>query len=775
MSPQQEVLLDIARASSGVVFVNDKVSIRTEGSYRIVTVHGVVLANYDVVDRAAEAYAMVTLFESGYASQNDIASAFGYSCRSLRRYLRRLESGGFRALGRPKGRPQDTAPDHLDARDRMIHRLKEKGVSNRGIAQRLGLAENSIRKRLRRLGWKSLPETPLPFSEDGNDIRDAVMRIPEEDSKPIAPFAPERSAAATVVAVGALPVSLDVDPLDRSMDRLLASMGLLEDAVPVFAHATNLPGAGVLLAIPALVASGLISVARKIYGSLGPAFYGLRTTLVAYVMLALLRIPRPENLKEHAPGDLGRVIGLDRILEVKTLRRKLARLASMKGSQELGREMARRRIAERGRLLGFLYVDGHVRAYHGKRTIPKAFVTRMRMAAPATTDYWINDQKGDPLFVVTADANRAMMCMLPPILEETRKMVGPERRLTVVFDRGGWSPTLFQKILAMEFDILTYRKGRFRHVSEKRFVLRKARLENRSVEYLLDDQPVRFLKGKLRLRQVTRLTDTGHQTAVVTSRWDLSDIEVAYRMFERWRQENFFKYMRQEYLIDALVDYDVEPDDPSRSVPNPARKDSEKELRKARARLAELRAIYGTAALDYIEGRTPSMNAFTHAEEKIHAEIRVTGEHLATLRARQKTLPKRIPLSDAPDAENAVKLSTESKHLTNVLKMIAYQIEGGLVDLLRPYYHRTEDEGRTLIQTALKSSATIEPTGEELRVTLTELSSLHRSQAVRCLCEELNKTKTRFPGTNLCLSFAVAETPARQKSGQFYRGPCQEI
>jgi hypothetical protein len=169
------------------------------------------------------------------------------------------------------------------------------------------------------------------------------------------------------------------------------------------------------------------------------------------------------------------------------------------------------------------------------------------------------------------------------------------------------------------------------------------------------------------------------------------------------------------------------------------------------------------------------MNAFTHAEEKVHAEIRVIGEHIATLRARQKTLPKRIPLSDAPDAESAVKLSTESKHLNNVLKMIAYQIEGSLVDLLRPYYHRTEDEGRTLIQTALKSSATIEPTGEELRVTLTELSSPHRSQAVRCLCEELNKTKTRFPGTNLCLTFAVAETPARQKSGQFYRGPCQEI
>ena len=131
-------------------------------------------------------------------------------------------------------------------------------------------------------------------------------------------------------------------------------MGKLEDAAPLFAQTENLPGAGVLLAIPALVGSGLLSVARKIYGSLGPAFYGLRTTLVASVLLTLLRISRPETLKEYSPGDLGRIVRLDRMPEVKTLRRQLARLAAMKRSRELGLEMARLRIAERGRTLGFL-------------------------------------------------------------------------------------------------------------------------------------------------------------------------------------------------------------------------------------------------------------------------------------------------------------------------------------------------------------------------------------------------------------------------------------
>ena len=424
-------------------------------------------------------------------------------------------------------------------------------------------------------GWDGSPRgSPLAagllFEEDiiGDVSPPAVSENTTDAPKGAAPATAEQRGE-PYQGIEPASVSRDPNPLDRSMDRLLAAMGLIDDAAPVFAPAESLPRAGVLLAIPALVASDVLTVARRIYSSIGPAFYGLRTTLVAYILLALLRIPRPETLKEYAPADLGRIVGLDRLPEVKTLRRKLARLASRKASQEFGRELARRRIAERGRMMGFLDIDGHVRAYHGKHTIPKAYLTRTRLAVPGTTDYWVNDRKGDPLFVVTAEANAAMTRMLVPILEEVRNLIGPRRRVTIVFDRGGWSPKLFQKLLAMGFDILTYRKGRVRRITEKRFVWRAAKLDGRPVKYLLHDQPVRFLQGKLRLRQVTRLTDNGKQTPIVTSRWDLRDIVVAYRMFERWRQENFFKYMRQEFLIDALCDYQVEPDDPSVPYPIP--------------------------------------------------------------------------------------------------------------------------------------------------------------------------------------------------------------
>jgi transposase len=766
MPPQQKELLSFPPPPSGTVYVNDRVSFQTEGTQRVISVHGVVLAHYSVADGAAEAYAMITLWESEYATQTQIARAFGYSTRSLRRYQQRFEVEGMRALmrkpGRPAGRPSGSAKQR--GRDQTILHLKTKGASNRAIAGKLGLSEKAIRKRLRRLGWQPRPEpaaSGLLFEQDTTGDASPPAEVFENtiDVPKGAVVAAAKRRDGTHEGLEPGPVSRDPNPLDRSLDRLLAAMGLIEDAAPVFASAESLPRAGVLLAIPALVASDVLPVARQLYGSIGPAFYGLRSTLVAYILLALLRIPRPETLKEHVPGDLGRIVGLDRLPEVKTLRRKLARLASRKASQAFGRELAQRRIAKRGRMMGFLYLDGHVRAYHGKHTISKAYLPRTRLAVPGTTDYWVNDQKGEPLFVVTAEANAAMTRMLAPILEEVRHLIGPRRRVTIVFDRGGWSPKLFQKLLAMGFDILTYRKGRVRRIAEKRFLWRTAKLDGCRVKYLLHDQAVRFLRGKIRLRQVTRLTGNGKQTPILTSRWDLRDIAVAYRMFERWRQENFFKYMREEFLIDALSDYQVEPDDPERSVPNPARKAVDKELRKARARWNKLKQACGDAALDYIEGRTPTMRAFQAADKKIYQEIQAAAERVAELAVQQKSLPLRVPLAEARPGQDLVKLSTERKHLTNVLKLVAYQIESDLVQLIRPHYARAAEEGRTLIQTALQSSASLEPTDQELRVTLSPLSSPHRSQAVAALCESLNKTETCFPGTDLRMRFAVAGYP----------------
>jgi hypothetical protein len=408
--------------------------------------------------------------------------------------------------------------------------------------------------------------------------------------------------------------------------------------------------------------------------------------------------------------------------------------------------------------MGFLYVDGHVRAYHGKHDIPKAYVTRQRLAMPATTDYWVNDSEGEPLFVITSDANKQLTTILPTVLEEVRGLVG-ERRVTVVFDRGGWSPKLFQKLIADGFDVLTYRKGRFRRVPSRCFTSHEATIDGRLVRYMLADQQVRLLRGKLQLRQVTRLCDDGHhQTPVITSRRDLPTIEVAYRMFERWRQENFFKYLREEYALDALVDYGVEPADVHRMVPNPERRTISAQLRLAYAERDELAAEYGVAALHNREHVRRTMRGFKIANASISQRMLALLDRISRLEKKRAHTPARVPVQKVVEGD-VVKLTVERKHLTNLLKMVAFQAESDLTRLLAPHYRRAQDEGRTLVTSALAARGDIEVSDGELRVSLDPLSSPHRTNVLIALCEHIDSTNARFPGSSLRLRFSVKPQP----------------
>ena len=753
----QRELLPTPNPSSDTRVVNDRCLVRTQDGHRIVVAAGVALAQYAVGDRMAEAHAMVSLVEQGWADQNDVARAFGCTARTVRRHQRRFEAGGLSSLGRGSGYPKGRAR-LKSSRTRLVGRLKADGVSNREIAHRIGVSEKAVRKLLRRLGWSAAqpfqPRLPIaPVGADPN-LSALPVRPSEETAADTARQTSPDPVVSSISEEEALPVSLDTDPADRRVDRVLAALGLIADAAPLFQSGVRVPRAGVLLALPALADSGVLDCAREIYGSIGPAFYGLRTTLVTLLLMALLRIKRPEALKEHPPEDLGRVLGLDRAPEVKTLRRKLSRLAAFGRAAQFGRALAVRRVAARGAAMGFLYVDGHVRVYHGQRTLPKAHVARMRLPMPATSDYWVGDATGEPLFVVTAQANAGMVKMLPVVLDEIRVLVG-ERRITIVFDRGGWSPRLFQRLVSEGFDILTYRKGRFRRVPKSQFATHQSIIDGRTVSYMLADQGVRLLGGRLRLRQVTRLTESGHQTPIITSRRDLTAAEVAYRMFERWRQENFFKYLREEYALDALVDYAVEADDAAREVPNPAWNALTGELREARAELARLSAKLGIEALANTESVRRTVRGFKIANAKLGQAIWATLGEVTDLETKRAKVPARVPVQEVVEGQ-VVKLATERKHLTNLIKMVAYQAESDLVRLVAPHYKRAEQEGRTLIQSALAAPADIEVTDSELRIFIAALSSAHRTRAIAALCEELNGRRVCFPGTKLRLRFTVA-------------------
>jgi prepilin-type processing-associated H-X9-DG protein len=461
------------------------------------------------------------------------------------------------------------------------------------------------------------------------------------------------------------------------------------------------------------------------------------------------------------PVDVGRLLGLDRAPEPKTLRRRIAALAERGLADKLLAALAGRHADTHRDAMAVLYVDGHVRAYHGQANIPKAHVARIRLSMPAEVDTWVADARGDGVLVFSAPPGSSLAGELRRVAAWAREIVGPDRRPTICFDRGGWSPKLFAELHAAGFDILTYRKapkiGEPRSAFTEHVFVDDA---GRTHSYWLADRGVRIPyrhNGKRRYfacRQITRLDpQTGHQTQIITTRSDPDPAPVAHAMFSRWRQENFFRYQRAHYALDALDAYQTTADDPHRMVPNPARKTADRQVREARAELAAAEAAEGRAALD---GRRDK--ARTAAVDAAFVAARA---HLAELQTAARSIPAKTPLGAVhPDA---ARLHPERKRIHDAIRLATYNAESALARLLAPHYARADDEARSLLREIFTTPADLEVIDNQLHVRLKPLSAPRRSRALAGLCADLTATETIYPGTKLKLVYSVKHTATLQQ------------
>ena len=351
----------------------------------LVSVHGLATFAWDAGDEAGRRLAAVQLVRLRAVSQAQAAAAFGVDPVTVWRWDQALAAGGVAGLvpsrRGPKGASKLTP--QLAAR---IGELEAAGATLGEIAAAAGVSTFSVRNALGRVasGGQHAPAGAVAGS--------AGLVVAGDDG--------ERPGAAVAV----LP-----DPVPRDGERALARWGLLgEGAEPVFVPGARYPLAGLLLALPALEGTGLLDAAKEVHGRLKDGFYGMGATLLTLVFLALAGEPRAEGATRVPPAALGRVLGLDRAPEVKTIRRKLGELAAAGQAADLIMALARRHAAARPQALGFLHVDGHARAYYGTRTVQKAHIARLKFPAPATGETWVTGQDGDPVFMVAAEPSDSL-------------------------------------------------------------------------------------------------------------------------------------------------------------------------------------------------------------------------------------------------------------------------------------------------------------------------------------------------------------------------------
>jgi len=711
----------------------------------LVTVHGLATFAWDGGDEAGRRLAAVQLVRLRAASQGQVAEAFGVDPGTIWRWDQALAAGGVAGLVPARRGPKGASKLTPELAERIAG-LDAAGKTLREIAAATGVSTFTVRNALGRV-----PSSGQP----------AAAGAAEDSAGPV--------AGDDDAGQGAVPVL--PDPVPRDAERALARWGLLgEGAGPVFTPGARYPLAGLLLALPALEDTGLLQAARGVYGRLRDGFYGLTATLLTLVFLALAGEPRAEGATRVPPAALGRVLGLDRAPEVKTIRRKLGELAAAGKAAGLIMALARRHAAARPDTLGFLHVDGHARVYHGTRTVQKTHAARLKFPAPATMETWVTSQDGDPVFMVVAEPSDSLAGELRRLLPTLRGIVGQGRRVTVCFDRGGWSPALFADITAAGFDLLTWRKGPAPDLPADAFTTitctddrgraHDYELADTTAELGISDGPRK--SQTVTLRQVTRLVPAKagatRQIHALTSRTDLPAGQVCWRLSSRWREENYFRYARTRFALDAPGSYAAAPDDPGRMVPNPARKTAAARIRQAEA-AAQAAGTARDAALLQLRSPAPGQAAYLTNQviNALAAPVEAASRELEQADSAAAAIPGRIPLGTlAPDM---VRLDTETKQITHAIRMAAYNAETTLARALNGHYARAGDEAYALIREALTTSGDIHPGNGELLIRLDPLTAPRRTQALAALCDQLTAAAARYPGTDLVLRYEVKSHP----------------
>lgn len=558
---------------------------------------------------------------------------------------------------------------------------------------------------------------------------------------------------------------------NRVSERILCSLGMSSDAQVRFESNQSVGFGGVLLLLPFLLECGLLTY-RNHFKQRVKGFYNFDNLFIIIAFIYLCRIKSFEQIKKYQPGELGKLVGYDRIPEVRTLRRIVDEITEQNSTAKWISALSKSWIEEE--IPQLYYIDGHVQVYHGYlANLGKKHVSRQRLCLPGMMEFWINSAQGMPYFFVTADVNEKMQEMLNdeiipqlkklhPVSEEQKKLMNAnpaEPLFTLVFDREAYSLDFFAKLWKEHrIAVITYRKNVKDKWDKSLFTEHIVTKNEINEKMQLCEQT--FVHDECEMREIRKLGKNDHQTSIVTTNQILILEQVAACLFIRWNQENFFRYMRQDYALDKIIQYSVDELDDDLKIVNREYSNITYKIKKCREKIARRKAkIYElNEKYPLHEEVEKEQEKWMSENMKLTEELQEIEEEVNDLINKRKNIPYKIKLSEMPQSYRYNKLNQESKTLQNIIKMICYRAETSLALLLKPNYNRANQEIRTLIKSIINTDADIEVDKENqlLIVTLYPLSNLRSNIAVEKILNAVNMTKIIYPNTDLTLFFKIA-------------------
>ncbi len=545
-----------------------------------------------------------------------------------------------------------------------------------------------------------------------------------------------------------------------------------------FNNQTDLHQAGVLITIPSLLYQGLLRYEDDF--ELDNVYYPTSSIFLSLALLALLRVNTLSIVESIPCGEMGRMLGLDRIPEVKTLRKRLAQFSEKSDVAIWSNKLSRDWMEANEDLSAILYIDGHVKLYYGKNNqLPKRYVSRMRLALSGTTDYWVNDVLGQPFFVVNKVINKGLLQTLKEDLLETFNNEIPNQptqeqldkdkylhRYMIVFDREGYSPDNFYDFWEDRIAVCTYKKNVTDKWDESEFKEYTGTLPFGTEQTVcLAERGVllqnKGSKKKIWAREIRKKKKSGHQTSIITTNFKLPIVLIGLYMFARWGQENFFKYMMHEFGIDTLVSYLKTNIPATTTLINPLYRNLENKRKKLTSKLNIIKTKFANLILQSESFEDKEMEKYLLKKQELQQEIQGFEKGIKEIKEQKKQTPRKIAYNELPENEKFDNVINQRKHFLDTIKIIAYRAETAMVSIIKQYMNDShKDEARMLLKQIYKSDADLMVNKENktLTVRIHPLSHHKNDRILEQFCEQLNQTQTLFPDTDLTLIYKLGSS-----------------
>lgn len=675
--------------------------------HRSVVLNGHLTARYACDDKGTERIIATQLAEVLSLSDRRIAAAFGIHAVTLSRYAGQVRTGGATALMPRKTGPR--GPSKMTTRlGQRCRSLRQEGLSFREIAKRVSRSDRQI----------SHVSVAALFRATQTEPKQ--QRLPSH-----AESLPEPEPPATFAMTMA------------------------------FSEPRETRYAGALMLYSALAQLDVWGAFRQLGADVGPTRrFGWAQTLATIVFCFALRFRSLEDFKNARRRDFGVLIGEDHGPSVLSMRTKIKALAESADPVAISRGLFQRYLAMEPVWEGLYYIDGHFCPYYGKHPTPRGWDSKRGLAVPGHTDVYIHDARGRALFFFSQPLNDSLARAIPGVVEEIRRAHGTGP-FTLIFDRGGYSGDAFRFLEAQGIGFITYLKGRKarRRYPEKLFRPGWFFFEGERHVYRLFEKKT-HVAGTGLLRTVLFQGDDGHQIPVLTNLAPSSKAaKVIHCLRLRWRQENDFKYLREHYAVDQIIQYGADEETQDRLVLNPRRKAVKEEVRALALQVQALEAELGRAFDDNDESHRPTARGIKIAHGRLRREIVQKRQALTRLENRLQRTPSQISAEKMGRTRSI--LREDRRLVINALKIAACNAEKLLVRRFDQAYEQPKDAFsvfRSLLQLPGHVRATA---AGNLAVHLQRPDSEKIACALEALLVDINENPPRMLGDGPILRFSL--------------------